>query len=507
MNYTMKPIPGYPGHLYEVSERDGEGKALRVRFARHRGGPLDAQLRKRTGNGADASWLLRYRSGESDVWKAVSPAAPPPWTPDGIVAALRNALDELNAAAAGGDRYATLRATTAQRARLTLGTLAEDWIQLGMPVPDGTPRTTPRQNRLRPFIDAALKYWSERDPGAVGQRQIKDFAAWRRSQATGEESGDRSTDLQLVALSNLCQWAVADERIRSNPFTGRPRFRKSENIRHCPEDMPHDAAELHRLCGHLMADPDSACSGAQLLFQAMTGLRPGEPGALRRQAGMVAGRHQPGARYQVQHAAGPIVTKLAIARSKRGINPAVVIHPDLAEFLAAWDAYVLQRWPSTPWLFPDPDAPEHPLAAFGESKESRLSRDLTAAARALGLPRRRPHAMRAYYVRVRLSQGTGYAQIADELGERTGASIVKSTYAFGDDCVGDGRFGWRCPEGVPAWRHLPAVSDTPQIVSFPGGATENATSGGASQMPSNVITETTFDTQNEGGSVSQAVGA
>ena len=221
---------------------------------------------------------------------------------------------------------------------------------------------------------------------------------------------------------------------------------------------------------------------------------------------MVAGRHQPGARYQVQHAAGPIVTKLAIARSKRGSTRGR--HPPRPRRIPCRLGCLRAATVALhPVAVSRSRRPRTPLGRVWREQGITVEPRFDGRSPGIG-PASAPSPCHAGLLRAGPAEPRHRIRPDRRRTRRAHrASIVKSTYAFGDDCVGDGRFGWRCPEGVPAWRHLPAVSDTPQIVSFPGGATENATSGGASQMPSNVITETTFDTQNEGGSVSQAVGA
>lgn len=89
---------------------------------------MTSLLRKqpRSASDPEAAWLLRYWSGAKDVWRRVSPGAPAPWSTDGILAACRNALDELQRVSSKRDPYSAARAAAAYRAKLTLNSLADE---------------------------------------------------------------------------------------------------------------------------------------------------------------------------------------------------------------------------------------------------------------------------------------------------------------------------------------------------------------------------------------------
>ena len=91
----------------------------------------------------------------------------------------------------------------------------------------------------------------------------------------------------------------------------------------------------------------------------------------------------------------------------------------------------------------------------GNAKASALDKHLKRAATTAGVAEnRRPHAMRAYYVRVRRSMGALDSTIASELGERTGERLIVSTYGDPDGLRGDGKFTWLPASGEPAWTVL-----------------------------------------------------
>lgn len=340
---------------------------------------------------------------------------------------------------------------TRQRATVTLQQLADAWLAAGMPKPGGRARTEDQQGRLSAFLRPALTWWGSRSPAGIGPRDFEAYGQHKRDHARSG-SGERQADLELVALHQLCLWAVSSGRLPENPFAARPTYRDAGAVRHCSESMPASDEELHRILGRLMAgDAASVVAGAHLLFCALTGLRPGEPGALR----WDATGDQPGARLVITRE-GAKVALLRVRRCKGGINPAVVLHPVLDEFLGIWKAYCSAVHPGSPWMFPHPTDRERPLVPFGDVAQSHLGRLLAEAAAALQVPVRKPHAMRAYYVRVRRSQGVEDATIAVELGQGSGPGLVVRTYGQRLAILGgDGLYDWLPADPVPpCWTEL-----------------------------------------------------
>lgn len=449
----MKSIPGYPGHAWAIEASDDQQRPIRVRFARHRGGEADTLLRKPTRHAQDgaAPWVIRYWEAGRETWRRVSPQVGAPWMTDGIVAAIRNALDQLAIVAQGRDPYAAARAAAAYRARLTLQILADEWITLGMPSPAGAPRTDPQRRRMRPFLDQALTWWGSRDPAACTQRTMRDYHA-HRAATSPRGSCSRAVDLELVTLSNLCAWAVADERLTANPFAQRPRFRAAAQVAHSSERMPQSDEDLHAIIGWLLdRHGRHQVAGAYLMLQALTGLRPGEPSALRRDARALAREIEPG--HIWAHPDGRRL--LSVRRSKSGVNPGIPIHPALESFLAAWLPHAAHTWPDSPWWFPRPSDPREPLVPFADSTSSTLGDLLEEACEATGRPHCAPHGMRAFATRCYLSRGDDFATVAITLGQRSGAALVAKAYSHLSNVVGDGRFDWLPGDGsAPCWSRL-----------------------------------------------------
>lgn len=340
---------------------------------------------------------------------------------------------------------------TARRSTVTLQILADDWRAAGYPKPGGRTRTPAQQGRLEAFLRVALRWWGSRSPAGIGPRDFDAYGAHKRSTArTG--TGERMADLELVCLHNLCEWARGTGRIAENPFANRPTYRDGAAVEHCSTRQPASDEELHAIIGHLFATGDgyATVAGAQLLFCALTGLRPGEPGALR----WDAGADQPGARLTLTRE-GTETQVLRVRRSKGGINPAVRIHAAAAAFLRSWRQWTAEHTPDSPWMFPHPTDPTRPLVEFGDTSNGHLVRHLRNACSALGIEPRKPHAFRAFYVRVRRSQGIEDATIATELGQGSGPGLVVRTYGERLAILGgDGLFDW-LPEGRPAaWETL-----------------------------------------------------
>jgi integrase len=238
-------------------------------------------------------------------------------------------------------------------------------------------------------------------------------------------------DLELCLMSNLFGWAVLHGKVEVNPFTVRPKFR-AKTIQHCREFMPQDAKELHALARVLMEDPRSEALGWQLLLEAMTGCRTNEILKLRWDAKN---------RYEAGFIEGDW---LWLNRSKGGINPFVQIHPALKETLEAMRKWHQLRHPNSPWFFPG-DKEGQPLSPAS------LTCALRRIAPLISKAKRTSHGLRAYYVTVRRSMGISDAQIAAEIGDKSGAAIIVHTYgAIPPNWYGAVKMDWMTDE--PAWK-------------------------------------------------------
>jgi integrase len=351
-------------------------------------------------------------------------------------------------------QYDKLREQTKLRGNLTVGSIIDAWVAAGYPIDDGTPRTAEQQQRQADLLPGLLPWWRPKLVSDIAGPLLKQYATWRQANCRKGFTGKRVVDADLTVLSNAFAWSVGNEDgAKTNPFRGRPRFQKAKSVVHCTAYMPSSADELHILCGALMlnADPYDTVAGALLMYLALSGQRPGEGQFLRWDAKYAGQRPEPGHRYTVTLDGTP-AELLAVKRLKAGINPAVRVRPALAAFLSHWQPYSQARWRSN-YFFPNPADRNKP---YDESNGAN-SRRLAAVATQLQLGERHAHSMRAFYVRVRRSQGADDGTIALELGQGSGARMIVDTYGEAHGIHGDGRFDWLPAAGtVPCWERLPA---------------------------------------------------
>lgn len=318
----------------------------------------------------------------------------------------------------------------------TVGAILEAYVSAGCPNRKHQPRTGKRLQAELHLINALTPFWKTRPADKI--HVVQDCKAYfshrRKSSIRKSDHGGRAVDLELCCLSNALEWARGVGRLEFNPLaSGRPKFRP-KTIRHCRETAPASPEELHALAAHFFEDPRSTVLGFQLLFEALSGCRTSEALALRWDAAPM----QPG-HIQGDH--------LWLARAKGGCNPFVLVHADLADLLAA-----MKSWAKSPWFFPSPRN-DGPVDVGALSHALRRASQL-AVGRAIT-----SHGMRSYYVTVRRSQGASDAQIAAEIGDRTGPSIIASTYGeIPPNWQGRDALLW-VPKGVdPAWRRFGGMS-------------------------------------------------
>lgn len=406
--------------------------------------------------------------------------------------ALRAAKDTLNGQLEKPAEFMAWMAEREARRGVTIEQLATEWRQLGYPDTAGRPRTSKSATPLEQCLALALRYWGAKRATSAGDHFL-DFATWRRDKCTksGRGTGDRSIDLELCTLSCLCKWAVAAKKIDKNPFAGvnsggnRQRFHDPENVRHCHEFMPASDEVWHQVLKWFWTaqydaetvsrhktsklDMRTRIAGAWLAFCGLTGLRPEEPQYLFRHASLPTfptspDKLPPGTIFPTRDGQ----RKMKVIRNKHGQNPYVLIHPAAADFLEAWSRWLVTNIAPVgpgvvqPW-FPHPSNPIQPICTDDFSV---LNKRLADACHACHLPQLKPKGFgRAFYVRVRRSQGHEDSMIASELGQTTKGELIREVYGDPDDMVGGALFDW-LPEDDkqqptnPAWKLLtPAAAD------------------------------------------------
>jgi integrase len=458
---------------------------------------MDPQRPLRRVGPSGSGWETRDSTGRTadqraidtaTVWLAGGPASP---------VAVGQRLDALRtefAAKLSPDQFhasvsAWLSGQRTAAAAVPIGGLMDAYVAAGCPDPHLRPRTGQALYQETRALERSRGYFAERDARTLRVPQDTDAYHEQRTaaaRASGRGAGHRAVDNELGSLRNCLGWAVRSSLLAANPLADAarpvPTYHHPADVVHCAAKTVGTDEELHTLLAWLFSRPATAVSGARVAFGALTGLRPGEPTFLQwdqreQPAGLAAPGHR--ACYRRGDVTGE---KLLVAREKGGINPAIEVHAVLADFLAAWRAYCRKHFPESPWMFPDVDRPELPACrravvldywqALGlerpaggvTTNSDPLSQHLTAAAKALGLGKVVPHGMRAYYVRVRRSQGVPDSTIGDELGHTGGAKLIVQVYGSPAQVFGLGTLDWLPSAGAPAWQNLNAVG---QSVSHP----------------------------------------
>lgn len=306
--------------------------------------------------------------------------------------------------------------------------LVQQYLDSGCPDKRMHPRPEQFCKQEAARLSRVVEYFGKWAADEVRIKDLHGYCSWRTRNAT-KGSGHRAVDLELNSLSNACNYGVNTGCLDINFLSrGRPRFQKSSDVRHCREFIPESGEELNRLAAALFANPASEALGWQLLFEAMTGCRTNEILRLRTDA--------------VRGSPGFIESgRLDIRRSKSGVSPWVVIHPDLAELIQAWRAWHGGR---SVWWLPGRD-PGQPL------DKTSLAHALARITKELGLPRRTSHGLRAFFVTLQRRAGYRDEEVAEMIGDKT-VSLIQSTY--GERRFGEAKLSWRSEN--PAWsRWLP----------------------------------------------------
>lgn len=321
----------------------------------------------------------------------------------------------------------------------TVGAILEAYIQAGYPDRHRQPRAAKALQGEIHHVSVLNRLVGHLPVDGVTVQACDRFADQRRveiARLSRARSGARTVDLELQALSNAFNYARRIGMALANPLQhGRPRYMRSKEIRRCRDTAPASGSELHLLARTLAEDEAGEVLAWQLLFSALTGCRTSEilnlrTDALPRKPGSIEGDW------------------LWIERAKRGVNPYVLIHPDLRECIAGhqrWLAALPAEWRG-PWWFPS-------RRMKGQRVEkASLVRALKRMTGVLGLADRTAHGLRAYFVTVRRSQGVMDGQIAAEIGDQT-VALISSTYGqVPPGWRGGAELGWKPTDGNrPFW--------------------------------------------------------
>lgn len=315
--------------------------------------------------------------------------------------------------------------------RIDLGTVFYSFADAGFPCRHRTKSSADTTFTYREAMRRLLS-WSKWGPiAALNNAKLYAYADWRRE--SNKEQNGTAIALEVGLLRRALRWAVGRGLITYNPLANaEPVHLRTGGTSNCRDHMPESAAELHELADDMFKREATHVCGWQLLFEAFTGLRTSEALACRWDA-------KPGEAGFID---GDL---LHVVRSKNGINPWVKIHPALRDLLGKLKLWHDREYPHNPCFFP---------STFLLDKPATRSQLATALRRRFPDKRRTSHALRAYYVTVRRSEGLSDEQIAAEIGDVSGASIIAKVYGALPPNWKDTKLGkltW-LPEGrEPAW--------------------------------------------------------
>jgi integrase len=310
---------------------------------------------------------------------------------------------------------AVLPGPQVQERMLTMKQMIADYISAGYPTKKMRKKAPSTVIRETYFLKPLLEWWGEKNPSAVDLADCDSYREWRNSggfvssyklrghpKKRNTVGGDRAVDMELDCLSNVFHLARRRGKIKHHPLMGRGKYTSASDVRHCREVAP-DPKGLTKLDGYFCGRDEHDIADCTL-FMAYSGLRIGEALA----------RHW----TEVNDAEGIIDAK----RQKRGIFPWVIITPELAELLARMRQRRLASGVESELLFPSPFDPAVPR------DQSAIRSRIKTACQKLGIRHVTPHGLRSFYVTSARESGLTDAEIAMLIGDKTGPSLIASTY-------------------------------------------------------------------------------
>lgn len=328
-----------------------------------------------------------------------------------------------------------------------IGGLLDKYREAGYP----NARQKPRDKESSYFQDqesyhTTLKqFFAQKYVGELRPSLLNEYHRWRKcpGRLRAGATGDRITDLELTCLSNALTWAAGEDVVQANPIKSRTRYQSGKDVRHCKDLAPEDMNDVHRACVRLFSSRRSETLGWQATFEAMSGVRTSEALAMRLDA-------KPGEPGAVSSDGDHLYVRRA--RKTAVENPLVLLHEGLKEWIPAHLEWHQQRYPNSPWFFPNlrDDGAKHVSKCALTTKFRELFEDKV-------LDRRfSSHGMRAVYVRIRRSQGVSDPQIAIELNQYGGVATLVKCYGAVPPSWLDGKspkLPW-IPSIVRAWSFI-----------------------------------------------------
>lgn len=414
----------------------------------------------------NGAWCFTPRWGDRGQKKSHSFRDKLTRAPFSYEAAEQAAKDLIAARFKGPDQYQALRDETKLRENLTVGRVLAQYEASGCQdrrrgrARDGAALTREKLN-----IKLLLRFWDGILASKITDAQRDEYRAHRRDTVRYGD-GARATECELVTLNNALHWAWRTGLLRDLPRSMKTKYCDPAKVVSARDKMPESGDEAHALAWWCFKRAQAAgpgasnvrdrgqweCYGWAILLGLLTGLRRGELMKLLAKPERVVFDYQPGFMDD---------KFFRVRRVKKGRNPKIAVDDPgrphlrmLIESIRSWHAI---RYPKHRYLLPGL-GPDKPLNRRG------FARAIDQAAAALGMGKRCPHGLRAYYTSVRLAQGIAPALVAIELGQRSGDEMVREIYGVDPDDFDAtqwtslaAKFTWLPSTGQPAWHWWTAV--------------------------------------------------
>lgn len=299
------------------------------------------------------------------------------------------------------------RQAALERNRLTVVAVLKEYVESGFPDRKSrikkTAATRETEGKAVKRLEAFL------GSRAAVSLTLKDCDAYRKWRANGgytwqrgeklrrSRAGDRCVDIELQTLGNALALAVRQEKLKTNPLTGRGRYHSEEDTRHCRETAP-TPQQLQIIAQTFRERGDDVIADC-LLFLGFSGLRVREALRLDWEA--------------VDWANGVIHVK----REKRGINPFVPILPEMEMLLRE-----MQTRARSHLLFPSDLDVNRPLPY------PTIAVKLRRLCRSTGMRYVTLHGLRSFFVTQCRESGLPDTEIAALIGDKSGPAIIARTY-------------------------------------------------------------------------------
>lgn len=295
------------------------------------------------------------------------------------------------------------------RKRITVEKLIDSYVEAGCPTRKMQKKSPATLRNEQACLKPIRVYFGGSAAAALTLADCDKYRDWRTSGGYSSEGGEearkrarmrkglRSVDLELTILGNVLNLGVRRRAIERNPLLGRHRYTHAADVRHCREVAP--TPEGLKQIEHWLRVRKEHGVADLVCFLAYSGVRIGEALPLEWEA---VDWHQ-----QIIH----------VKREKRGINPFVLMLPEMEALLRD-----MQKRAVSHLLFPAPFVPERPRDS------SAVRHRIAAACRSLGLRHVTPHGLRSYFVTQARQSGVSDAEIAMLIGDKTGPAIIAQTY-------------------------------------------------------------------------------